>query len=138
MKTVITRGILDLKPNNQIEIMKATNEAKTIAMKWWNGLSDREKLEMSLKHYLVLDLNADQILFVWRRVTGGEWADMLAAGWVSCENSLPESEGEYLTYNKNNDSMTVQYFDGRAWGYVATVKPDITHWTKLPPAPVCS
>ena len=63
---------------------------------------------------------------------------MLAAGWVSCENSLPESEGEYLTYNKANDSQTVQYFDGRVWGYLATVKPNVTHWTKLPPAPACS
>ena len=63
---------------------------------------------------------------------------LLTAGWVSCENSLPESEGEYLTYNKANDSQTVQYFDGRVWGYLATVKPDVTHWTKLPPAPACS
>jgi hypothetical protein len=62
----------------------------------------------------------------------------LAAGWVSCENSLPESEGEYLTYNKANDSQTVQYFDGRVWGYLATIKPDVTHWTKLPPAPACT
>jgi hypothetical protein len=63
---------------------------------------------------------------------------VLPAGWVSCENSLPENEGEYLTYNKANDSMTVQYFDGRVWGYLATVKPDVTHWTKLPPPPDCS
>ena len=58
--------------------------------------------------------------------------------WVSCENSLPETEGEYLTYNKANESQTVQYFDGRVWGYLATVKLDVTHWTKLPPAPSCS
>ena len=63
---------------------------------------------------------------------------LLATGWVSCENSLPESEGEYLTYNKANDSQTIQYFDGRVWGYIATVNPDVTHWTKLPPAPACS
>jgi hypothetical protein len=63
---------------------------------------------------------------------------MLAAGWVSCENSLPENEGEYLTYNKANDSQAVQYFDGQVWGYFATVKTDVTHWTKLPPAPACT
>jgi len=61
----------------------------------------------------------------------------VGAGWVSCENSLPETEGEYLTYNQANDSQTVQYFDGRVWGYLATVQPDVTHWTKLPPPPAC-
>ena len=66
-----------------------------------------------------------------------EEENVSAAGWVSCENSLPESEGEYLIYNIANVSQTVQYFDGRVWGYFVTVKPDVTHWTKLPPAPAC-
>lgn len=40
---------------------------------WWNNFTDEEKLKMSLKHYAVLDLNEEQILIVWRRLTGGEW-----------------------------------------------------------------
>ena len=44
------------------------------ALKWWNNFSDREKLEMSLKHYGELDLNVEQIIIAWRRTTGGEWA----------------------------------------------------------------
>jgi len=69
---------------------------------------------------------------------GNAFYTLLATGWVDCENSLPETEGEYLTYYKDNDSQTVQYFDGRVWGYLATVKPNVTHWANLPSAPTCS
>tara|TARA_R110000737_G_C14347629_1_gene444530 strand:+ start:425 stop:625 length:201 start_codon:yes stop_codon:yes gene_type:complete len=44
------------------------------ALKWWNEFSNKEKLEMSLKHYNVLDLNVEQIIIAWRRTTGGEWS----------------------------------------------------------------
>ena len=57
--------------------------------------------------------------------------------WLPYPENKPEKDGEYLTYNKANDSITVQYFDGRVWGYLATVKPEVTHWTKLPSAPDC-
>ena len=69
---------------------------------------------------------------------GNAFYTLLATGWVDCENSLPKTEGEYLTYYKDNDSQTVQYFDGRVWGYLATVKPNVTHWANLPSAPTCS
>jgi hypothetical protein len=44
------------------------------ALKWWNNFSDKEKLEISLKHYDALDLNVEEIIIAWRRTTGGEWA----------------------------------------------------------------
>ncbi len=69
---------------------------------------------------------------------GNDANRLLAAGWISCENSLPETEGEFLTYNKANDSMTVQYYDKRVWGYFAVVKADVTHWMELPLPPACS
>lgn len=45
----------------------------TKALEWWNNLTDKEKLELSLKHYNILDSNIEQIVFIWRRMTGGEW-----------------------------------------------------------------
>jgi hypothetical protein len=47
-------------------------ETKIKALEWWNDHTDKEKLEISLKHYNVLDLNTEQIIFVWRRLTGGD------------------------------------------------------------------
>ena len=61
---------------------------------------------------------------------------LLPYGWIRCENSLPENEGEYLTYNKANDCQSVQYFDGKVWGYLATTSADVTHWAKLPDVPI--
>jgi len=52
--------------------MKLNN--RELALRWWNIFSDREKLETSIKHYNVLDLNVEQIIIAWRRTTGGEWA----------------------------------------------------------------
>ena len=75
-------------------------------------------------------MNTDNI-----NMEGNAFNTLLAYGWVDCENSLPKEEGEYLTYNKDNGSQTVQYFDGRVWGYLATVEPNVTHWTNLPSVP---
>ena len=44
-------------------------ETKIKALEWWNNHTDKERLELSLKHYDVLDLNTEQIIFVWRRLT---------------------------------------------------------------------
>ena len=44
------------------------------ALEWWNKFSDKEKLELSLKYYNVLNLKVKQIIISWRRTTGGEWA----------------------------------------------------------------
>lgn len=64
------------KKMKKYELFCSLNKAKKAkALKWWNDHTDKEKLELSLKHYNVLDLNPDQIVFVWRRATGGEWAD---------------------------------------------------------------
>ncbi len=51
-------------------------EDKEKALEWWNKLSDKEKLEKSLKHYNILDLNVKQIIIVWRRITGGEFNEI--------------------------------------------------------------
>ena len=42
------------------------------ALEWWNKHTDREKLELSLKHYNKLDLQIKQIVIAWRRETGGD------------------------------------------------------------------
>jgi hypothetical protein len=99
-------------------------------MKWLEN-----KIEVCLEDK---DLQREHWAFCQALKKYRELALAIPSGWVSCENALPENEGEYLTYNKANDSQTVQYFDGRVWGHLATVKPDVTHWTKLPPAPACS
>ena len=53
--------------------METTKEAKEKARAWWNLFTDREKLEISLKYYGILDLSNDQVVSFWRRRTGGEW-----------------------------------------------------------------
>jgi hypothetical protein len=54
-----------------------SEETKNKAIDWWNGFTDQEKVILSLKHYNILDLNQKQIVFVWRRCTGGEWKSLL-------------------------------------------------------------
>ena len=55
--------------------------------------------------------------------------------WVDKTLEQPQKEGEYLTYNKENDCIKVSYYDGYIWGYYATVRDILTHWTELPLPP---
>ncbi len=55
--------------------------------------------------------------------------------WIKVSDRLPDSGTEVLTYNIENGSMTVQYFDGHTFGYVATIEAHVTHWLPLPEAP---
>ncbi len=52
-----------------------TDKARAAAYEWWNNFSDEEKLEKSLRHFNTLDSSRNQICIIWRRSTGGEWAD---------------------------------------------------------------
>ncbi|MEI7960750.1 MAG: hypothetical protein WCI04_00280 [archaeon] len=55
--------------------------------------------------------------------------------WVDKKVEQPPKEGEYLTYNKDNDCIKVSYYDGYIWGYYATVRDILTHWAELPLPP---
>lgn len=58
-------------------------------------------------------------------------------GWIKIESEadLPKEEGEYLTYQKRNDSMSVNYFDTEQWGYYHTPDEVPTYWMPLPNRP---
>lgn len=64
-----------VSPSPDTELNSPATRAK--ALEWWNNFSDKEKLDLSLKHYNVLDLSVKQVIFVWRRITGGEWTSLL-------------------------------------------------------------
>ena len=68
-----------------------------------------------------------------------QWAERHLAPvivrWVDKKVEQPPKEGEYLTYNKDNDCIKVSYYDGYIWGYYATVRDILTHWAELPLPP---
>lgn len=55
--------------------------------------------------------------------------------WIDADVALPENNDEYLTFNKGNGSMSVQFYNGYVWGYLVSVKPTVTHWMPLPEPP---
>jgi len=59
----------------------------------------------------------------------------LCQEWIPVSKFLPDLEGEYLTYDNVKRAVTVQYFDGRVWGYYASRITDVTHWMELPNLP---
>jgi hypothetical protein len=72
LKTEMTKEEIMASEKAKWMGVKSQLDAKFKALEWWNSHTDKEKLELSLKHYDVLDLNTEQIIFVWRRLTGGE------------------------------------------------------------------
>lgn len=58
--------------------MEITDKNRIKALKWFNKVNPTERLELSIKHYNKLNgLTVDEIVFIWRRTTGGEWANLI-------------------------------------------------------------
>ena len=55
--------------------------------------------------------------------------------WQRFDQVKPQGDAEYLVCNTDG-VIRVSYFDGTDWGYLATVKENITHWSILPQVPV--
>lgn len=72
VKELATKIVNSESPKDMYDYANGYLKEETEALKWWNELSDKEKIVMSLKHYDVLELNTEQIIFAWRRTTGGE------------------------------------------------------------------
>jgi len=51
--------------------------------------------------------------------------------WQRFDQVKPQGDGEYLVCNADG-VIRVSYFDGKDWGYLSTVKENITHWSILP------
>ena len=55
--------------------------------------------------------------------------------WQRFDQVKPQGDAEYLVCNTDG-VIRVSYFDGINWGYLSTVKENITHWSILPQVPV--
>jgi hypothetical protein len=55
--------------------------------------------------------------------------------WQRFDQIKPQGDAEYLVCNADG-VIRVSYFDGMDWGYLASVKENITHWSILPSVPV--
>ena len=55
--------------------------------------------------------------------------------WQRFDQVKPQGDAEYLVCNTDG-VIRVSYFDGTSWGYLSTVKENITHWSILPQVPV--
>ena len=55
--------------------------------------------------------------------------------WQRFDQIKPKGDAEYLVCNTDG-VIRVSYFDGTNWGYLSTVKENITHWSILPQVPV--
>jgi len=55
--------------------------------------------------------------------------------WNRFNQVLPPEDGEYLVCN-NDGVIRVSYYNGDSWGYLASVKENITHWSMLPELPL--
>lgn len=55
--------------------------------------------------------------------------------WQRFDQVKPQGDAEYLVCNTDG-VIRVSYFDGTNWGYLSTVKENITHWSILPQVPV--
>ena len=55
--------------------------------------------------------------------------------WQRFDQVKPQGDAEYLVCNTDG-IIRVSYFDGINWGYLSTVKENITHWSILPQVPV--
>lgn len=55
--------------------------------------------------------------------------------WQRFDQIKPQGDAEYLVCNTDG-VIRVSYFDGKYWGYLSTVKENITHWSILPQVPV--
>ena len=54
--------------------------------------------------------------------------------WQLFDQVKPQGDAEYLVCNTDG-VIRVSYFDGTRWGYLSTVKENITHWSILPQVP---
>ena len=58
--------------------MRIINKNRIKALRWFNKISPIERFELSIKHYNKPNgLTADEIVIIWRRTTGGEWANLI-------------------------------------------------------------
>ena len=55
--------------------------------------------------------------------------------WQRFDQVKPQADSEYLVCNTDG-IIKVSYFDGTHWGYLASVRENITHWSILPQVPV--
>ena len=55
--------------------------------------------------------------------------------WQRFNQVKPQGDAEYLVCNTDG-VIRVSYYDGKDWGYLASVKENITHWSILPSVPV--
>ena len=55
--------------------------------------------------------------------------------WQRFDQVKPQGDAEYLVCNTDG-VIRVSYFDGNHWGYLASVRENITHWSILPQVPV--
>lgn len=55
--------------------------------------------------------------------------------WQRFDQVKPQGDAEYLVCN-TDCVIRVSYFDGTNWGYLASVRENITHWSILPQVPV--
>ena len=55
--------------------------------------------------------------------------------WQRFDQVKPQGDAEYLVCDTDG-VIRVSYFDGINWGYLSTVKENITHWSILPQVPV--
>lgn len=55
--------------------------------------------------------------------------------WIKIEES-PKHDGEYLCYDKSLDCQFVSFWDGLHWGYLGSIRVEVTHWMPLPEPPI--
>ena len=55
--------------------------------------------------------------------------------WQRFDQVKPQGDAEYLVCNTDG-VIRVSYFDGTHWGYLESVRENITHWSMLPQVPV--
>lgn len=57
--------------------MEITDEIRIKALNWFTKLDLIKQFELKINHFNSIKLTADQVVFIWRRTTGGEWASLL-------------------------------------------------------------
>ena len=66
-----------LEEYRSVKTLEITNEIKIKALKWFKKIGLEESAALGLKHYnKISGFTADEVVIIWRRTTGGEWANL--------------------------------------------------------------
>ena len=101
-----------------IEIIKREIAQRELAQKHDHLRKDEVQLELESLNKAVKKLTIPDVIF-----------------WQRFDQVKPQGDAEYLVCNTDG-IIRVSYFDGINWGYLSTVKENITHWSILPQVPV--